>query len=218
MTHELCLFCTLPMNEEAPIMELFCRHRVHTRCAVVDITLQYIDNNAPTARCPTCQVALEPPEWVQASEEKAAIMEIEYQANRAMAKNCVELEENCPLFVEDIKTFITEYKDFRKKKTKFLGYLKQKKNEFDTHTKDSIKLIKGHLKEVRTKIKDSEEYKNILTPYLRYKRLSSKLSRRWDVTQRDLIKHLSTKYKLPTIYYWRDEPAYMIRKRFRFRF
>jgi hypothetical protein len=216
MTQEVCPFCTLPMNEEAPIMELYCRHKVHTKCAVVDITYQYINDNAPTARCPTCQISLEPPEWVQLAEDRAVAMEIEYQANRAIAKSCVELEENSPLFVKDIQAFVAQYKEFKKKKSKFLGYLKQKKNEFDTHTKDSIKLIKGHLKDVRTKIKDSEEYKNVLSPYIRYKRQCTRLSTRWDITQRDIIKHLTTKYKLPNIYYWRDEPAYMIRKKFRF--
>jgi len=218
MEQEVCLFCALPMNEEAPIMELFCRHRVHTKCAVVDITLQYIDNNSPTARCPTCQVALEPPEWVQAAEQKAIVMELEYQANRATAKNCVELEETCPLFVEDIKEVITKYKEFKKNKTKFLGYLKKKKNEFDIHTKDSINLIKGHLKEVKTKVKDSEEYKNITKVFGTCKRMGTKLSTRWDITRRDILKHLTTKYKIANMFYWRDDPVYMINKSFRFRF
>jgi hypothetical protein len=206
------------MTAETPIMELSCKHKVHTKCGVINVVVQYISDVSPTAKCPTCKVNVENTEWYQTAEERAANLEIEYQANRTMAKNCVELEENSPLFVQDIQDFVTQYKDFRKKRNKFLGYLSTQKREFDTHTKDSIKLIKSHLKEVKTKIKDSEEYKNVINPYVRYKRKCARLSTRWDITQRDIIKHLTTKYKLPTIYYWRDEPAYMIRKRFRFRF
>jgi hypothetical protein len=163
-----CTICN-ETKEGAPKIELLCRHSFHTECWIS----QNIGHGLNGIRCRTCTEYIVPDELHLAFTHLTQVHE-------------TDKSEIINYLLESDEEFRNTLIDIRKANSKQGSYLKKLYSKVKHELKNEdmlthVSILKNKLKELKSEIKESEEYKNLSSADRSYVAKTGKLFRQWGI-------------------------------------
>jgi hypothetical protein len=184
-----CTICN-EIKEDAPKMELLCGHSFHTECWIG----RHVGHGLNGIRCGTCNEYIVPDELHVGFTNLTQVQESD-KSN--IIKYLLESDE------EFRKTLL----DIRKMSSKRSSYVKKLYAKVKDEIKNEemlihVSFLKNRLKEIKSELKESEDYKTLNSVDRSCTAKVNKLHRRWGITVYEACRALSNtenKKYLPTI-------------------
>lgn len=217
MADATCQFCQELLSAK-PQCTLACGHQVHTQCyteKVIAITLSDYMHSDPCQH-ESCLERILPDEWVTEGNNMADQYDALHWNETQTGKEGKDLEETCPKFNEDIKKLKSIHRQRVKARSAFMKILNKEKKDFNTITKSAISILRTNIRQVRTKLKETPEYKAFCSKTAKYTRIQNKLLTDWNLSSNDLRMYLLHHHRLNELWArWRYLPKYELSRNFR---
>ncbi len=163
----------------------------------------------------SCTVNLLPEDWVTVGIAAAKQYDMMRDQEIQIGKECKDLEETCPKFLEDVKIFKMIHREGAKTRSVFMKLLQKEKKEFSTITKSAISVLKTNIQHVRSKLSKTQEYKAFYSTIAKQIRMRNKLMTDWNLDHIEVNNYLWQTHKIKSTWArWRYLPKYVLSKAF----